>query len=113
MARQISECSKQYVVNSCSPQANRAPALETLCSEWEVCMARNPSEIGRLKVGAETLAEVINKLIEPLSLKTMVFACVVFFGSLYISTHSIINRSPAPNPTIIQIPPQVKSVGNI
>ena len=35
-------------------------------------MSRDPKEVGRLKVGAETIAEILNKLVEPLSYKTMV-----------------------------------------
>ena len=51
---------------------DRIPAMEALCQEWEICMLRDPKEVGRLQVGAETLAEILNKLVDPLSYKTMV-----------------------------------------
>jgi hypothetical protein len=35
-------------------------------------MARDPSVVGRAKVGAEMLAEVINSFVEPISWKTLV-----------------------------------------
>lgn len=49
-------------------------------------MQRDPKEVGRLKVGAETLAEILNKLIEPLSYKTMAFGTVLLFGTLFLSS---------------------------
>ncbi|KAI8804139.1 Di-sulfide bridge nucleocytoplasmic transport domain-containing protein [Cladochytrium replicatum] len=85
---QIAECSKQYVLNSCAPET-RAPALDRTCREWEVCMIRDPREVGRLKVGAETIAEILNKLVDPLSYKTMIFGSVLLFGTL-ISTSNLL-----------------------
>ncbi|KAI8806485.1 Di-sulfide bridge nucleocytoplasmic transport domain-containing protein [Cladochytrium replicatum] len=85
---QIAECSKQYVLNTCAPET-RAPALDKTCREWEVCMIRDPREVGRLKVGAETIAEILNKLVDPLSYKTMIFGSVLLFGTL-ISTSNLL-----------------------
>ena len=42
------------------------------CATWETCMNRDPKIVGRAKVGAEMLAEVINGFIEPISWKTLV-----------------------------------------
>ena len=44
------------------------------CSTWEVCMNRDPTTIGRAKVSAELIAEVINGFVEPISWKTLVRA---------------------------------------
>lgn len=68
---EISQCSKQYVENRCSPEL-RVPAMEKACMMWEQCMKRDPSVIGRAKLSAETFAEIINGFIEPISYKTMV-----------------------------------------
>ncbi|KAJ3212662.1 hypothetical protein HDU67_003690 [Dinochytrium kinnereticum] len=72
ITQQVLECSKQYLANKCSPVSERLPAMQGLCNEWELCMSRDPKEVGRLKVGAETLAEILNKLFEPMTYKTMV-----------------------------------------
>ncbi|KAJ3202236.1 hypothetical protein HDU82_007502 [Entophlyctis luteolus] len=82
--QQVHECSKLYLANKCSPIEQRLPAMQTMCSEWESCMSKDPHEIGRLKVGAEAIAEVLNRLFEPLSIKTMIFTSVLFFGTLYL-----------------------------
>ena len=43
------------------------------CATWESCMSRDPKVIGRAKVGAEMLAEVVNGFVEPISWKTLVY----------------------------------------
>ncbi|KAI8829805.1 Di-sulfide bridge nucleocytoplasmic transport domain-containing protein [Chytriomyces cf. hyalinus JEL632] len=82
--QQVHDCSKLYLANRCSPPESRLPAMQQMCSEWELCMTRDPHEVGRLKVGAEAVAEVLNRLFEPLSIKTMVFGSILFFGTLYL-----------------------------
>ncbi|KAJ2817099.1 hypothetical protein FBU31_006340, partial [Coemansia sp. 'formosensis'] len=82
--QEIAACSKQYRDNRCEP-ALRVPAMEDACNAWDSCMHRDPTKIGRAKVSAETLAEIINGFIEPISLKTMLFFVLMFFGTLFIS----------------------------
>lgn len=84
---EISQCSKQYVENRCSPE-QRVPAMERSCLLWEQCMKRDPSVIGRAKLSAETFAEIINGLIEPISYKTMIFMLVALFGTLFLSNYA-------------------------
>ncbi|KAJ3301037.1 hypothetical protein HDU76_005881 [Blyttiomyces sp. JEL0837] len=84
IAQQVADCSKSYLENRCSPVSARLPAMQSLCTEWELCMTRDPREVGRLKVGAETVAEILNKLFEPLTYKTMVFVSVLFFGTFFL-----------------------------
>ncbi|KAJ3105230.1 hypothetical protein HDU96_008660 [Phlyctochytrium bullatum] len=84
ITQQVLDCSKQYAANRCSPAAERLPAMQALCNEWELCMARDPKEVGRLKVGAETLAEILNRLFEPMTYKTMIFGSILFFGSILL-----------------------------
>jgi hypothetical protein len=74
MAEVLSEmatCSKNYVENRCGSD-RRLPALESICSNWELCMNRDPSAVSRAKVSAHTFAEILNSFVEPISLKTMV-----------------------------------------
>lgn len=73
VTQQIQECFKQFSLNKCDPET-RIPAIEKVCNEWELCMMKDPKEIGRLKMGAETIAEILNKLVDPLSYKTMVMS---------------------------------------
>ena len=74
MAEVLSEmaaCSKNYVENKCGSD-QRLPALETICSNWELCMNRDPSAVRRARLSAHTFAEILNSFVEPISLKTMV-----------------------------------------
>lgn len=68
---EIDECSQKFMVNRCNG-GYRAPALEELCSRWEECMSQDPDEVGRARVSAQTFAEILNSLIDPISFKTMV-----------------------------------------
>ncbi|KAJ2158884.1 hypothetical protein GGF46_003429 [Coemansia sp. RSA 552] len=81
---EIAACSKQYLDNRCDPLM-RVPAMEQACIAWDNCMHKDPTKVGRAKVSAETLAEIINGFIEPISLKTMLFFVTMFFGTLFIS----------------------------
>ncbi len=47
------------------------------------------SDNKRLKVGAETIAEVLNQLVDPLSYKTMFFGALLFIGSLFAASSAI------------------------
>lgn len=81
---EISICSKEYLENRCSPD-QRVPAMQMACQAWERCMERDPAQVGRARVSAETFAEIVNSLIEPISYKTMIFCLVLIFGSLFVS----------------------------
>jgi hypothetical protein len=69
--QEIFACGRLWKENRCE-RDQRVPAMEKICGEWEVCMNKDPRDVGKLKIGAETVAEVLNNLIEPLSTKTMV-----------------------------------------
>ncbi|KAJ3417625.1 hypothetical protein HDV05_000082 [Chytridiales sp. JEL 0842] len=84
IAQQVAECSKSYLDNKCSPVHERLPAMQVLCQEWELCMTRDPREVGGLRVGAEALAETLNRLFEPMTFKTMAFGSVLFFGCAFL-----------------------------
>ena len=68
---EMAACAKNYVDNRCAGDA-RLPALETVCSNWELCMNRDPNSVKRAKLSAHTFAEILNSFVEPISLKTMV-----------------------------------------
>lgn len=72
---EMSQCSKQYIENNCAPD-KRLPALEQLCSNWELCMNRRPEAVRRAALSAEAFAQIFNSFIEPLTLKT-VLVCVL------------------------------------
>lgn len=73
----ILHCSEAYMANRCAPET-RVPAMDRSCREWEHCMNRNPKVVGVARVGAETLAEVVNGFVETVSWRTMVSATAVF-----------------------------------
>lgn len=58
--------------------------MERKCSGWEECMGRDIVVVGKTRVVAETLAEVVNGFVEVISFKTMVrslrpllFSCIL------------------------------------
>ncbi len=67
---EMATCSKNYIDNRCAADT-RLPALETVCSNWELCMNRDPSAVKRARLSAHTFAEIFNSFVEPISLKTM------------------------------------------
>lgn len=82
---EMSTCSKQYIENNCAPD-KRLPALEQLCSNWELCMNQRPEAVKRASLSARTFAEIFNSFIEPLSLKTvavsmLIVVAAIFFGN--------------------------------
>lgn len=46
--------------------------MERKCSGWEECMSREVVVVGKTRVVAETLAEVVNGFVDVISLRTMV-----------------------------------------
>jgi Di-sulfide bridge nucleocytoplasmic transport domain len=68
--QEISNCAAHYKANLCG--SNPVPAMLRQCGAWETCMNRDPTVVGRAKVGAELIAEVINGFVEPISWKTLV-----------------------------------------
>jgi hypothetical protein len=70
IVQEISNCAAHYKANLCG--SNPVPAMLRQCGAWETCMNRDPTVVGRAKVGAELIAEVINGFVEPISWKTLV-----------------------------------------
>lgn len=74
---QISECHRHYMENRCGEAEGPPPALGPTCASWEACMRRDPAVVARTRIGAETLAEIVNSFVEPLSYKTIGTFCVL------------------------------------
>ncbi|KAI8390953.1 Di-sulfide bridge nucleocytoplasmic transport domain-containing protein [Radiomyces spectabilis] len=75
--RSITQCAAEYRRNHCDP-ATRVPYMEEACNKWQACMDRDHMIVARAKVSAETIAEIINSFVEPISYKTMVTgSCVI------------------------------------
>ncbi|ORX77907.1 hypothetical protein BCR32DRAFT_270359 [Anaeromyces robustus] len=77
----ISECYDHYKVNKCSSDI-RIPALKDTCRTWEACMSQNPDDIRIIMIAAEVVSEILNKFIEPLSIKTtivIIALCTIFY----------------------------------
>ncbi len=70
IVQEIAQCAAQYKTNLCA--TSPIPAMAHQCGVWETCMNRDPTKVGRAKVGAELIAEVVNGFVEPISWKTLV-----------------------------------------
>ncbi|KAK5094823.1 hypothetical protein LTS08_008441 [Lithohypha guttulata] len=94
MLAEITACHRHYIDNRCNA-ANRLPALEGPCSNWELCMNRDANAVRRARLSAHTFAEIFNSFVEPISLKTMVFTVVIVGLALLINnaTFSLYRRS--------------------
>ena len=68
---EMAACAQQFVDNKCD-RRNRVPAMESVCNNWERCMNKDPSAVGRARVSAHTFAQIFNSFIEPISYKAMV-----------------------------------------
>ncbi|KZT42744.1 hypothetical protein SISSUDRAFT_1040988 [Sistotremastrum suecicum HHB10207 ss-3] len=102
--QEIAHCTTSYKSNNC---VDPLPGLILSCAEWEACMARDPSIVGRTKLGAQLIAEVINSFVEPISWKALIFSLssVSFFTlfinailSFYRSKHDSHLQKHAPPP---------------
>lgn len=66
---EISECNQHFIENQCG---NNLPATRRMCDAWDLCMNRDPKQVGRARVSARTFAEIFNSFVEPISWKAMV-----------------------------------------
>ena len=80
----MAECARQYKANSCEPE-KRLPYMQNVCVNWEKCMNRDPSKVGRARVSAHTFAQIFNSFVEPISYKAMLFTAILVFGCFGVS----------------------------
>lgn len=85
--QEISLCSREYYRNKCSIEngEQRVPALERACTTWSKCMNRDPQQLGKSKITAETLADIVNGFIKPISWKSLIFIMILIVGSILIT----------------------------
>lgn len=80
LAIEIALCERSYLENNCHPDTI-VPALEKMCGYWEKCMNQDPNAHGNTSlVSAQTIATIVNLLVEPLSFKVL----FVFAGALVL-----------------------------
>lgn len=69
---EITRCTQQYTLNHCGTP-NQAPALSTMCAEWEQCYSRDPSSVAsNYRLVAEVLADIVQGFLSPLAWKELV-----------------------------------------
>lgn len=68
---EMAVCAREFKENKCE-RDSRVPAMETVCNNWEKCMARDPYKVGRSRLSAGMFAEIFNSFIEPISIKAIV-----------------------------------------
>ncbi|PCH33102.1 hypothetical protein WOLCODRAFT_134900 [Wolfiporia cocos MD-104 SS10] len=104
IVQEIAQCALHYKTNLCV--SNPIPATTHQCAAWETCMNRDPSKVGRAKVGAELIAEVVNGFVEPISWKTLAFTLTslafltVFINALLSLYRARINPATHPAPAL-------------
>ncbi|KAA1468445.1 hypothetical protein DENSPDRAFT_833734 [Dentipellis sp. KUC8613] len=98
IVQEISNCAIQFKANLCG--TGPVPAMVRQCGAWETCMNRDPTIVGRARVGAELIAEVVNGFVEPISWKTLAFTLTsLAFLTVFINALLSLYRSrhqPAP-----------------
>ncbi|KAK3311031.1 Di-sulfide bridge nucleocytoplasmic transport domain-containing protein [Chaetomium strumarium] len=113
IANEMSICADNYSKNNCSPRANRPPALDGPCNEWETCMHQDPSAVKVVQISARNVAEIMNEFVGVLTFKTWGFILSLFlvtvvasnvgFGFLRESTlsHSAKPHVPLQSPPVV------------
>jgi len=105
IVQEISNCAAQYKANLCG--SNSVPAMLRQCGAWETCMNRDPTVVGRAKVGAELIAEVINGFVEPISWKTLAFTLSsLAFLTIFVNSLLSLFRSRLSSPEQAPSQPQ-------
>ncbi|KAI9566988.1 Di-sulfide bridge nucleocytoplasmic transport domain-containing protein [Boletus coccyginus] len=107
IVQEIGVCAAQYKNNYC--ETNQIPAMTHQCAAWETCMNRDPTTVGRARIGAELIAEVVNGFVEPISWKTLVFSLTsLSFLTLFVNALLSLYRSrhePASSQTSYPVAP--------
>ena len=93
VVQEIKACSVLYKNNFC--EGNIVPHMFQPCGEWETCMNRDPSKIGRARIGAQLLAEIVNAFVENISWKTFVSILVIFLSLRGTLTATRFSFSPS------------------
>ncbi|KAI0043895.1 hypothetical protein FA95DRAFT_1574831 [Auriscalpium vulgare] len=109
IVQEIANCAVEYKANLCG--GSPVPAMVRQCGAWETCMNRDPTIVGRAKVGAELIAEVVNGFVEPISWKTLAFTLsslaflTIFINTLLSLYRTRLQPAAAPPPPPAHAPP--------
>lgn len=68
----LHECSRHFEQNCMPPKVSEWALREGLCDDWRICMERDPRMVGRARIAAEILAEMIDAFISGMGWKTLV-----------------------------------------
>lgn len=80
-------CRKNYDDNGCMPDT-MVPALDGLCAHWAQCMDQDPEDLRPYQSGvlwAQTLAEIVNSFVEPISLRSILVILVTTCAILVVT----------------------------
>lgn len=77
-------CQNHYRENKCA--THNLPAMRTLCAEWEACMSKNPDHLKNVKVGAKSIVEIINEIVDTMSYKTLVRTHSMIHSLIFLNT---------------------------
>lgn len=68
----LHECSRHFEQNCLPPKVSEWALREGLCEDWRLCMERDPRMVGRARIAAEILAEMIDAFVGGMGWKTLV-----------------------------------------
>ncbi len=83
LLQEIVTCSREYLRNQCSTLP--APALESPCAQWELCMNQDVNSLLTSKEGAVVFAEILNRFFHELSDRTLLCVATILFGSIVVT----------------------------
>ncbi|KAK3996366.1 Di-sulfide bridge nucleocytoplasmic transport domain-containing protein [Cladorrhinum sp. PSN332] len=114
LINRMNVCSEHFRRNGCAPKANRPPALDAPCNEWEMCMNQDANAIKKMQVSVRNVAEILNEFVGVLTLKAWgflfsLFAMVLIAGNVGFgaSRHELPPAMPAKPAEPVQPPPVV------
>ncbi|KPI41310.1 Nucleus export protein brr6 [Cyphellophora attinorum] len=84
---EIKDCNRQYLENNCMKPL---PALEQTCSNWKICMERDPQAVKRAQLSAQTFAQIFNSFVEPISFRTLAFSVIIVVTSFVVSNATFV-----------------------
>ncbi|KAI7858545.1 Di-sulfide bridge nucleocytoplasmic transport domain-containing protein [Circinella umbellata] len=80
------QCFKKYQENQCDLYGHQ-PFFSHFCNQWQQCMNRDlGAGIARTKMIMMAYGEMVNALVEPLTIKAMLTICLLLFGVFIGST---------------------------
>lgn len=78
---EIFSCREMYDQNRCGA-ADRPPALNDVCTNWERCIDQNPARVARATVSVQTISTIISAFVDAISLKAFVRSSPLSLKSL-------------------------------